>query len=479
MTLRKKSISSFFWAALEQFGNQTISFVVQIILARILLPEDFGLIGMILIFMAVGKSIIDSGLSQSLIRSKSLDVNDYSTVFYFNISVSVILYLILYLVAPYISTFYEEVLLIEIIRWYALIFIITAFGSIQQTRLVKTLQFKTFFKIALPSILLGGAFGIYLAYNGFGVWSLVASALTQAAINTLLLWIFSNWRPRFIFSIAKFSEHFNFGYKLTLSSLIDATFRNIYSVIIGKNFNATQLGYYNRADTVKQLPVQNIGAILTKVTFPIFAKIQDDDIKLKAAIKLIIRSVTLVLAPLLLISAALGEPLFRLLLTEKWLPAVPYFQILCWAGILYPLNANNLNLLKVKGRSDLFLRLEVIKKSIGVLMIVIALPFGIKALLYTIVFSSIVSFFINSYFTKKLINYGNFEQIKDVLPIVLISALVAYLIFTMDNIVSTYIESDFLRLLVGALVGVMIYFGFVMLFQRNTIKQTTQFFKNV
>ena len=361
MSLRKKSISSFFWAALEQMGNQTISLVVSIILARILLPKDFGLIGMILIFMAIGKAIIDSGLSQSLIRSKKVTNVDFSTVFFFNVSLSFILYGALFFLAPLVSQFYEEPILTSIIRWYSLVFILTALGSIQQTRFIKTLRFKVFFKIAFPSILLGGGIGVFMALNDFGVWSLVASAVSQAFFNTVFLWIFSNWRPRLVFSLAQFKKHFNYGYKLTMSSIIDVGYRNIYAVLIGKYYSARELGYYNRADTLQQLPVANIGAILTKVTFPVFAKVQDDNVKLKYAIKLIIKSVTTVLAPLLLLAAALGEPLFRFILTEKWLPAVPYFQILCWAGILYPLNANNLNLLKVKGRSDLFLRLEIIK----------------------------------------------------------------------------------------------------------------------
>ena len=464
MTLKKKLKTSFFWVGIEQVGIQAISFIISIILARILLPSDFGIIGMILIFIAIGKSLTDSGLSLSLVRSKELGTVDYSTVFYFNLLGSVFIYLLVFFAAPFISAFYNEEILIDIIRVYSFVFIINALGNIQQIRIIKHLAFKLLFKISIPSIILGGFVGIYMAYAGYGVWSLVVSALVQASINTLLLWLFGKWMPTFQFEWNIFKKHFYYGYKLTLAGLIETFYKNSYTVIIGRVFGTSQLGYFTRADTLKQVPVQNIGTILNKVTFPLFSSIQDDDKKLKSAYKSIMQVVIFFVAPLLLIASALAEPLIRFLLTEKWLPSVPYFQILCWAGILFPLNAYNLNILKIKGRSDLFLKLEVVKKTIGVLTILVTFQFGIIALLWGGVIVSAFSFFINSYYTGRFISYSSFEQLKDIIPLVFLAALVAGFSWYLDQNVQNYFSSDFMRLLIWGSTGVLIYLLLVKLF---------------
>ncbi len=464
MTLKKKLKTSFFWVGIEQVGIQAISFIISIILARILLPSDFGIIGMILIFIAIGKSLTDSGLSLSLVRSKELGTVDYSTVFYFNLLGSVFIYLLVFFAAPFISAFYNEEILIDIIRVYSFVFIINALGNIQQIRIIKHLAFKLLFKISIPSIILGGFVGIYMAYAGYGVWSLVVSALVQASINTLLLWFFGKWKPTLQFECNIFKKHFYYGYKLTLAGLIETFYKNSYTVIIGRVFGTSQLGFFTRADTLKQVPVQNIGTILNKVTFPLFSSIQDDDKKLKSAYKSIMQLVIFFVAPLLLIASALAEPLIRFLLTEKWLPSVPYFQILCWAGILFPLNAYNLNILKIKGRSDLFLKLEVVKKTIGVLTILVTFQFGIIALLWGGVIVSAFSFFINSYYTGRFISYSSFEQLKDIIPLVFLAALVAGFSWYLDQNVQNYFSSDFMRLLIWGSTGVLIYLLLVKLF---------------
>ncbi len=478
MSLQKKAISGFIWTGLEQFGAQAISLAVSIILARILLPSDFGLIGMIIIFIALGKSLMDAGLSQSLIRSQNPDHLDYSTVFFFNLCASAVIYLFVFIAAPQIAQFYEQPILTNILRWYGIVFIFNALGNIQQTRIIKRLEFRSLFKISIPAIITGGIVGIIMAFKGYGVWSLVVSAIVQATIQAALLWFFGKWKPTMVFSKLKFKEHFSYGYKLTLSGLIDVVYNNSYAVLIGKFFSINELGYFTRANTLKQVPVQNVGTVLNKVTFPLFAEIQNDNIKLKGAYQKIMQIVLFAIAPLLLISAALAEPLFRFLLTEKWLPAVPYYQILCWAGILYPINAYNLNVLKVKGRSDLFLKLELIKKGIGAIIIFGTFAYGVTALLIGSVFISIIAFFVNSYYTAKFIKYSAFEQLKDIVPTILISAISALAIWKIDQLVKDVLVYDLIRLLVLGLLGIILYVILIRLFQPKVYKGAIEIVKN-
>jgi len=469
MSLRKQAISGLVWTFGMQFGNQLIGFVVSMILARILLPAEFGLIGMIAIFIAVGKSLLDSGLSQSLIRSQNSDQEDLSTVFFFNLAASFLIYIIIYFSAPLIANFYNQPILINIIRIFCLTFIISAFSSVQMARLTKRMDFKTQTLIGLPSAIVGGIVGIIMAYKGYGVWSLVWSSLVSAFLGSLQLWIYSKWTPSFVFNIEKFKDHFNYGYKLTLSGLLDTIFNNIYLILIGKFFSPAQVGFYTRAETMKQLPVTNISTALNKVTFPLFSSIQDDDVRLKRVYKQLMQMVVFVIAPVLIFLGVLAEPTFRFLFTEKWLPAVPYFQILCVTGILYPIHAYNLNILKVKGRSDLFLRLEVIKKIIIIITIAFTIKFGILALLYGQIFISIIAFFINTYYTGKFINYTTWQQSKDIIPIILLSALSGGIVFVLDHYLKLHDQIDIIRILGGSLIGLLVYLLLAQIFSFNSL----------
>jgi O-antigen/teichoic acid export membrane protein len=470
MSLKKQALSGVIWTFLQQFGIQSITFVVSLVLTRLLLPSEFGLIGMITIFVALGRTLIDSGLSQSLIRSENPNQSDYSTVFYFNLFGSLVLYIIILLVAPYIADFYNQEVLKNIIRLYCLTFLINAFGTIQTTILTKQLKFKAQMMITIPSLILGSFTGITMAYMGYGVWSLVWSAIVQSFSNTLLLWFWSSWRPALVFDWARFNYHFHFGYKLTFSSVLDTVFNNIYSIIIGKFFAPTQVGFFTRADSLKQFPVNIIGKILNKVTFPLFASIQNDDVRLKNVYKKIMQMVVFLVAPLLVFAAVLAEPLFRFLFTEKWLPAVPYFQILCLNGILHPIHSYNLNVLKVKGRSDLFLKLEVLKKIILLVVILVSFHFGIFGLLYGSVLFSVLAFFINTHYTAKFINYTAFEQFKDIAPIILLSFFVGGLMHFIDIFVAASAANDFFRLL-GSLPGVLIYLALAYVFKMKPLHE--------
>lgn len=470
MSLRKQATSGLVWTFAQQFGNQIIGFAVSLVLARLLLPEEFGLIGMISVVVAIGNSLVNSGLTQSLIRGKNLDQEDFSTVFYFNLAASVLIYILAYFTAPYIADFYDKPVLTDIVRLYCLTFITSAFSAVQMARLTKDMEFKTLAFIGIPSNLLGGVIGVTMAYMGYGVWSLVWSYICTTLGRSVQLWIYSKWSPSFAFSRKKFRDHFNFGYKLTLSGLLNTIYNNIYLIVIGRFFSANQVGLYTRAETMKQLPVTNLSNALNKVTYPLFSTIQDDDVRLKRVYKQLMQLVVYIITPVLILMAVLAEPLFRFLFTEKWVPAVPYFQILCATGVLYPIHAYNLNVLKVKGRSDLFLKLEVVKKVIITIAVVIALQFGIFALLYGQVATSILSFFINTYYTGKFIDYPGWEQAKDISPILGLALLCGAAIIGLDHYLELNHALDITRLISGGVLGAGVYIGCSYLLRFDSFK---------
>lgn len=475
--LKKQALKGVFWTFLQQFSTQGIAFVVSVILARLLLPEEFGLIAMITVFMGIGTSLMNAGLGSSLIRTKNPTQEDYSTVFFFNLGGSIIIYLLIYAIAPYIALFYHQDVLTDIVRWYGVIFIINAFSMIQLTRLTKLMDFKTQMIVAVPSLIVSGSVGIYMAYSGYGVWSLVGQALTQSLVNTIQLWYWSKWKPSFVFSKEKFKYHFNFGYKLTLSSILETIFTNAYAIIIGKFFPVAQVGYYQRANSLQFFPVNSISAVIGKVSYPLFAEIQNDDIRLKNIYKKIMQMIVFIVAPTLIVLAVLAEPLFRLLFTEKWLPAVPYFQILVFTGILYPIHAYNLNILNVKGRSDLFLKLEVIKKTITVIIIAIAFQFGIYGLLFGSVLISLLAFFVNTHYSGKFINYSALEQVKDILPILFLALLTGTFVYIIDYVGARFFNYDFIRLIVGGFVSLVFYIPLAYLFKMNSLTELINIIK--
>lgn len=469
MSLRKQAFSGLIWSFAQQFSTLGVGFFVTVILSRLLLPGEFGLIGMITVFIGVGNMLVDSGLTQSIIRTSNPDQVDYSTVFFFNLVGSIFLYILFFFLAPLIAKFYAEKLLIDIIRVYCLTFIISAFSTVQKTRLTKNMDFKTLMIVALPSLIVSSTIGIIMAYRGYGVWSLVWSAIINSLLATIQLWFYSKWAPSFAFNLEKFKIHFRFGYKLTLAGLSDTIFTNIYQILIGRYFSPVQVGFYTRADTLKQLPVSAISAALHNVTYPLFASIQDDNERLKRLYKQIMQMVVFFIAPLLIFIGVLAEPTFRFLFTEKWLPAVPYFQIICFTGILYPIHAYNINILNVKGRSDLFLRLEIIRKMILVISVIIALQFGVFALLWSQVAFSVVAFYINTHYTGKLLNYNSWEQTKDIVPIISIAIIAGCFVFGLDYFLKEKKQLDIIRILSGGLIGLIIYIGLALLLKMNAI----------
>lgn len=424
-TLKNKTIKGVSWSFIDNISSSGISFLVSLVLARILSPEEYGMMAMLTIFIAVSNSIVDSGFSNALIRKSDVAELDYNTTFYFNLVVSFILYLVLYACAPLISDFFSESLLIPVTRVLGLVLIVNACSIIQRTILVKAVDFKTQTKISLVSSILSGVIGIGMAIYHCGVWSLVGQQLSRQVLNSLLLWIYGRWKPLWEFSYNSFKNLFGFGSKLLLSGLIDTIYKNVYYIVIGRFYTADQLGQYTRAEQFTSIFSSNLTSVIQRVSYPVLSSIQEDAIRLQEAYRKIIKATMLITFVCMLVLAALAKPLVLILIGEKWLFAVPYLQILCFAEMFYPLHAINLNILQVKGRSDLFLKLEVVKKIVAILPIVLGITLGIKFMLWGAVCTSIISFFLNSYYSGYLVNYSTMNQIKDIYPTFLIASFVA------------------------------------------------------
>lgn len=471
MSLKKQALSGIFWSSLESLGTQGLGIIISLILARLLLPSEFGLIAMLGVFMGVGTTLISGGLTQSLIRSENLDDEDYSTVFYFNLAGSVIVYLAVFFAAPLIASFYNQQVLTIIARVYCLTFIISAFSAIQTTKLTKKLDFKTQMRVSVPSLILGSSVGIGMAYNGYGVWSLVWSGIIQSTATTIQLWYWSKWRPLWVFNVCKFKLHFNYGVKMMFSGILDIIFQNAYVLIIGKYFAPAQVGYYSRGYTLSLLPVGIINNIITKVTFPLFSSIQNKQDRLRTVYIKIMQMVIFLVAPVLTMMAVLAEPLFRFLLTEKWLPAVPYFQILCFTAIMYPIHGYNLQILIVKGRSDLFLKLEIFKKVMISVVVLISFQYGIYGLLYGGLLLSVGGFFVNTHYTGKYLDYSAWQQTRDLLPMIVLSLVSGGAVYLCDLLLMVKGFHDIVRLLLGSTFGIALYLGATYLFKIDSLKQ--------
>lgn len=417
MSLRKKTLNSFLWNLSDNFAVQIINFLTGIYMARILSPSDYGLMGMLLIFTAVSDAIMNGGLSTALIRKIDRTEVDMSTAFYFNIITGFVLYMILFCSASSIASFYSTPELKDLVKIVAIPFVINAFNLVQRTRMIIQMDFKTQAKFSIVSALIKGGSGIGLAYNGWGVWAIAWSGLIGSLTSCMLYWWHSSWRPKLVFSVKSFCELFGFGSKLMLSSVLDVFGNNLYTLIIGKYFSASSLGYYTRAFGYASLPCNVFSGVLSRVTLPMLSQIQNNDEQLASVYKRLLSLSAFVVFPLMVGLALLARPLIVLMITEKWLPCAEYLQLLCFAFMLYPIHALNLNLLQVKGRSDLFLRLEVIKKGMMLLLLIIAIPFGIRTICIGAVVVSFLSWILNTYYTGKLIKVGFIKQITALMPV--------------------------------------------------------------
>lgn len=416
MSLKQKTVSGLLWSFVDTMAGQGITFVVGIILARLLTPREFGLIGMITVFIAVSESFINSGFSSALIRKKDCTDTDFSTVFFFNLAAGILFFLLLFFSAPSISGFFNEPELTAILQVLGIVLIIDSLTLIQKTILTKRIDFKLQAKISMIASMGSGVVSITMAFYGLGVWALVAQRIVKQGLNSLFLWLWNRWKPLLVFSKKSFTELFGFGSKLLISGLIDTLYRNVYYIIIGKFFSAQELGFYTKANEFKNLPSQNLNAIIGKVTYPVLSTLQDDIPRLKNNYQKLIRSVMFITFILMLGMAAVAEPMIHTLIGAKWEPAIIYLQMLCFVGMMYPLHALNLNMLQVQGRSDLFLKLEVIKKIIAIPTIVIGVFFGIKIMIVGMMVNTLIAYYLNSYWSGKKIGYSFTQQVKDILP---------------------------------------------------------------
>lgn len=475
----KKLGSSLVWTFTNTFADKSISFITMLIIARLIGPESFGLIGSIAVFIGIGTLLTNSGLSSSLIRTPKANQSDFSTVFILNILISLIIYIVIYFFAPIIADFYDNTKLEKIIRIYCLIFLIIASSSVQLAILTKKMEFKKITLVSVPSTLLAAFISLTLAFYGYGVWSLVWFHLSREIFKSLFLWLSTVWTPKLIFSNIKFKYHFSFGYKLVLSGLIDVFFKNIYNVIIGKQFTFQELGFFERSRQLSEYPSSSLTGIISKVTYPMFSEIQSDIEKLTKIYVKLIQLSFFVIAPIMLGAAAVAKPLFLLVLGQEWTPAIQYFQILSLAMMLYPLHAMNLNILKVFGRSDLFLKVEIYKKIIIVISIVCFFNFGIIGLIWSNVFTSLTSLVINIYFSNKLITYTIYNQFKDLLITLSLSLITAFSMNLCSNLLHN--NSYVIQISVAVLIGFLMYISINLLLKKSPIHNfiiiITQIFK--
>ena len=416
MSLKQKTVSGLLWSFVDTMAGQGITFVVGIILARLLTPREFGLIGMITVFIAVSESFINSGFSSALIRKKDCTDTDFSTVFFFNLAAGILFFLLLFFSAPAISGFFNEPELTAILQVLGIVLIIDSLTLIQRTILTKRIDFKLQARISVIASIGSGVVAITMAFYGFGVWALVAQRIVKQGLNSLFLWMWNRWRPLLVFSKESFKELFGFGSKLLVGGLIDTIYRNVYYLIIGKFFSAQELGFYTKADDFQRLPSQNINAIISRVSYPILSIIQSDIPRLKNNYRKLIRTIMFITFILMMGMAAVAEPLIHTLIGAKWEPAIIYLQMLCFVGMMYPLHALNLNMLLVLGRSDLLLKLEVIKKIIAIPTIVIGVFFGIKMMIVGMIVNTLIAYYLNSYWSGVKIGYSFKHQVKDILP---------------------------------------------------------------
>lgn len=454
-SLRQKAIFSMIWSSIGKFGTLGLSFISNLVLARILMPSDFGYIGMLHIFIAISQVFINSGLGSALIQKKDVSHIDYSTVFYWNLVLSIIFYSLLYFTAPSIAGFYEMDLLKDILRVQSIILLINSFSLVQSIQLQKNLRFKTLSKRNIIASLIGAIIAIILALMGYGVWSLVYSNLIAAVASVVLLWRMSSWRPTLEFSFASLKGLFTFGGLILLSSLVETAYTNIQGLIIGKVFSAKDLGYYTQARKLEDVPTSALSSIVNQVSFPVFAQLQDNLHSLRAGVRKNLTSISYLNFPLMALFIVIARPLIILLYTDRWETSISYFQILCIGAMLYTINTVNTNVTRSMGKGTLYFWVQFIKRIIGIISILISVRYGIIAMLWTIVVLNYLYFIINSIVTGKLIDYGFMAQLKDVSGVFILSAMVGVITYYGFNLLP--IDNYLLALIIQIIVYSLLY----------------------
>lgn len=453
MSNRVSVLTNFLWRFAERCGAQLVMFVVSIVLARLLAPEVYGTIALVTVFTTILNVFVDSGMANALIQKKDADDLDFSTVFFFNIAVCLVLYLLVFLCAPFIAAFYELSELTPVIRVLSLTIVISGLKNVQQAYVSRTMQFKRFFFATLGGTLGAAAVGIFMAYMGFGVWALVAQQLFNTTIDTLVLWITVRWRPRKMFSFTRLKSLFSYGWKLLISALLDTGYNNLRQLLIGKLYSSADLAYFNRGKQFPYLIIVNINTSIDSVLLPTMSREQDDVSRVKLMTKRAIKISTYIMSPMMIGLVACAVPLVRMLLTEKWMECVPYMRIFCLSFMVYPIHTANLNAMKALGRSDLFLKLEIIKKVMGVAIILCTVWFGTMVIAYSLLLECAASMVINSWPNWKLLNYSFAEQMKDIAPGILLAVVMGFAIspILMLNL------PDFVSIVLMAAAGALLY----------------------
>ena len=453
-SLKNKTVKGMGWSVLENVTRLGVTFVVSIVLARLLSPEEYGLIGILTIFIAIFNAIVDSGFTNALIRKQDATDTDYSTVFYTNLVLSVVLAAVLFFCAKPISVFFERLELVSLTQVMSSVVIINALSIVQRVRTTKAIDFKTQTKITFISSIGSGVIGIVMAYMGYGVWALVGQQISNQLFSTLLFWFYNKWMPKLVFSWASFEEMWAFGSKLLASGLIDTAWKEVYQVVIGKYYSPATLGLYTRAKQFADLCSSNLTSVVQRVSYPVLSSIQDDRLRLKSAYQRVIKTTMLPTFVLMLGVAAVAKPMVIVLIGEQWLPCVPLLQIICTFKMLYPLHAINLNMLQVQGRSDLFLKLEIIKKIIAVGPLLLGIFVDIYLMLAGSLVTSLIAYYLNAYYSGPFLNYSIKEQIKDILPSFGVAVAMAVPVFAISFIPMNPFLLLPLQIVVGAVITI-------------------------
>lgn len=453
--LKGKTATNFIWRFAERCGAQLVAFFVSVVLARILAPSDYGTLALISVFITILQVFVDSGLGTALIQKEHVDNTDFSTVFYTNILFCILLYGLFFVLSPHIANFYDRGELVPYLRVLSITILISGVKNVQQAYVSRNLLFKKFFFSTLGGTFIAAVVGISMAYCGYGVWALIAQQLVNLTIDTTILWITVKWRPTKVFSINRLKELFSYGWKLLVSGLIDVSYNELRQLIIGKMYSSSDLAFYNQGRKFPNLIVTNVNTSIDSVLLPVMSKAQNEKEKVKTMTRRAIKTSTYIMAPLMMGLAFCAEPLVRIVLTDKWLMCVPFMRIFCITYMFYPIHTANLNAIKAMGRSDLFLKLEIAKKVVGITLLLSSMWFGVMAMAYSLLLSSVLSQIINAWPNKKLLSYGYLDQLKDILPGIILAVAMGIGISFVDVLPLP----SMVVLLIQVLCGAVFYIG--------------------
>lgn len=476
--IKSKTISNMIWRYAERCGAQGISFIVSIVLARLLSPNEYGVVAIVTVFLNIFQVFIDGGLGSALVQKKDADDLDFSTIFFFNIFMCGIVYVGVFFSAPLLARYYNNDILTDVIRVLGITVLISGVKNIQHAYVSKKMIFKKFFYSTLLGTIAAGIAGIILAYRGWGVWALVAQHIMNTLMDTIVLWVTVKWRPKLLFSFERLKTLVSFGWKILASNLLNTIYNNIRQLIIGKVYSEADLAFYNRGKQFPAFVTNNINSSINSVLLPVMAQAQDDDKRVKMMARRSIMTSSFFLWPLMFGLMATGKNLFSLLLTDKWLPALPYLYIFCFVDGIYPIHSANLNAIKAKGRSDVFLKLEIIKKIVGILVILVTMKISVMAIAWGSVFYAIFASIVNAFPNKKLLNYSYLEQVSDILPSIILSIVMAVIVHFLP--IPSFVPLV-VALIIQVLVGAAVYAGGALLFKLEAaefVKETAIRFHN-